>query len=522
MSERAGESASERSGGGGMSDFGRLVRAEWTKFRTVRGWVLGIVAAAVVTVLLGLYVASNSLSSCSLGTVEVECPTPPVGPDGEAVRDKFYFVHQPLAGDGAITVRVTSMTGLITYPPPNHNEIVPGLVEWAKAGVIAKDGTAEGSRYVALMVTAKHGVRMQHDFIHDTAGRPGAVSADAPRWLRLTRAGNTLTGEESTDGASWTRVGTATLAGTVQIGLFVTSPSDLTVDGGVGGGTAQARLAKATATFDNVGLTGTAPGGDWLRDDVGAKPNLDGVPHHPGSVEEAGGVMTLSGNGDMAPLTGEAGPAVPLVLIGLVIGLIVVIVVAALNVSTELRRGLIGMTLLASPRRGRVLAAKAVVLGTVTFVAGTAAAALVIPLAWDLLRDNGFRQPGLPPPTIARVAVEAGLLVAGTALLTLGLGALLRRGLAAVGIAVAVVVLPYLAVIIGGLPTAASEWLLRLTPAAAFAIQQVTPEYAHVVANYTPGSGYYPLPAWGGLAVMAGYAALALGLAAARLRRSDA
>ena len=28
-----------------MSDFGRLVRAEWTKFRTVHGWVLGIAAS---------------------------------------------------------------------------------------------------------------------------------------------------------------------------------------------------------------------------------------------------------------------------------------------------------------------------------------------------------------------------------------------------------------------------------------------------------------------------------------------
>jgi hypothetical protein len=505
-----------------MNDFGRLVRAEWTKFRTVRGWVLGTVAASVVTVLLGLFVASNSHSACSRGAVDVECPTPPVGPGGEAVRDKFYFVHQPLAGDGAITVRVTSMTGLITYPPPDHDEIVPGLVEWAKAGVIAKAGTAQGSRYVALMVTAGHGVRMQHDFVHDAAGKPGAVSADAPRWLRLTRVGDTLTGEESADGASWTAVGTAALAGSVEIGLFVNSPSDLTVDGRVGGGTAQARLAKATATFDNVALTGTAPGGGWRRDDIGAESNLDGTPHHPGGVEEAGGVMTVSGNGDIAPLAGESGPGVQLALIGLVVGLIVVIVVAAVFVTAETRRGLIGVTLLASPRRGSVLTAKAVVLGAVTFVAGTAAAAVVIPLAWGELRDNGFRQPGLPLQTIVRVALQTGLLAAGTALLALGLGALLRRGPAAVGIAVGAVVLPYLAAVIGGLPTAASEWLLRLTPAAAFAIQQVTPEYAHVVANYTPGSGYYPLPAWGGLAVMAGYAALALGLGSARLRRIDA
>lgn len=504
-----------------MRDFGRLVRAEWTKFRTVRGWVLGTVAAAVVTVLLGLFVASNSISSCSNGTVDIECPTPPVGPDGEPVRDKFFFVHQRLAGDGAITVRVTSMTGLITYPPPNHDQIVPGLVEWAKAGVIAKAGTAEGSRYVALMVTAEHGVRMQHDFIHDTAGKPAAVSAGAPRWLRLTRVGAVLTGEESPDGASWTRVGSATLAGTVELGLFVTSPSDLTVSGGVGGGAVQARLATATATFDHVGLTGTTPGAAWARADIGAEPGPAGTVHHPGGVEQAGGVLTVSGNGDIAPLVGESGPGVQLVLIGLVIGLIVVIVVAVLFVTSELRRGVIGVTLLASPQRVRILAAKAVVLGAVTFVAGTAAAALVIPLAWGVLRGNGFRQPELPLSTLARVAIEAGLLVAGTALLALGLGALVRRGSAAVGIAVAAVVLPYLAAVIGGLSTAASDWLLRLTPAAAFAIQQVAPEYAHVLASYTPGSGYYPLPAWGGLAVLAAYAALALGLASARLGRSD-
>jgi len=475
-----------------------------------------------VTVLLGLFVASNSYSSCSNGAIDIECPTPPVGPGGEQVRDKLYFVHQRLAGDGAITVRVTSMTGILTYPPPNHDAIVPGLVEWAKAGVIAKDGTAQGSRYVALMVTAEHGVRMQHDFVHDVAGRPGAVSAGAPRWLRLTRAGDTLTGEESVDGAAWTRVGAAKLAGTVEIGLFVTSPSDLTVDGGLGGGSATARLAKATATFDHIGLTGTAPGGGWQRDDIGLGLNPAGEPHHPGSAAEAGGVMTISGNGDMAPIAGELGPGVQLVLIGLVIGLIVVIVVGALFGSAELRRGLLGVTLLASPGRGRVLAAKAVVLGAVMFVAGSAAAALVIPLGWAVLRHNGSRQPGLPLATIARVAAETGLLAAGTALLALGLGLLLRRGLAAVGVAVAVVVVPYLAAVMGGLPPAAADWLLRLTPAAAFAIQQIVPRYEHVVANYTPVAGYYPLPAWAGLAVLAAYTTLALGLAFARLHRTDA
>jgi hypothetical protein len=120
------------------------------------------------------------------------------------------------------------------------------------------------------------------------------------------------------------------------------------------------------------------------------------------------------------------------------------------------------------------------------------------------------------------VAAETGLLAAGAALLALGLGLLLRRGLAAVGVAVAVVVVPYLAGVMGGLPPAAADWLLRLTPAAAFAIQQTAPRYEHVVANYTPVAGYYPLPPWAGLAVLAAYTALTLALATARLHRTDA
>ena len=41
-------------------------------------------------------------------------------------------------------------------------------------------------------------------------------------------------------------------------------------------------------------------------------------------------------------------------------------------ITAEYRRGLIRTTLAASPRRGRVLAAKAIVIGAVTFAAGLA------------------------------------------------------------------------------------------------------------------------------------------------------
>src|SRR5262245_52371515 len=168
--------------------FAQLLRAEWTKFRAVPGRVIGIVVAALVVTLLGLLAASGIHFGGPNGNAP---PSIPVGPSGEAVTDRFFFMHRQLAGDGSITARVTSLTGIITYPPPNHDQIVPGVVPWAKAGVIVKESTKQGSAYAAVMVTGNHGVRMQYNFTEDMAGRPGGAYAENPLWLRLTRSGDT-------------------------------------------------------------------------------------------------------------------------------------------------------------------------------------------------------------------------------------------------------------------------------------------------------------------------------------------
>ena len=67
-----------------------------------------------------------------------------------------------------------------------------------------------------------------------------------------------------------------------------------------------------------------------------------------------------------------------------------------------------------------------------------------------------------------------------------------------------------------------TDWLLRITPAAAFALQQPAPQYYQVQANYIPPAGYYPLAPWTGFAVLCGWTALALVVAACLLRRRDA
>jgi ABC-type transport system involved in multi-copper enzyme maturation permease subunit len=120
------------------------------------------------------------------------------------------------------------------------------------------------------------------------------------------------------------------------------------------------------------------------------------------------------------------------------------------------------------------------------------------------------------------VIAGTALVLALAAVLALALGTVLRRSAAAITIVIVAIVLPYILSVASVLPVGVSDWLLRLTPAAAFAIQQGAPQYPHVAATYSPSNGYFPLAPWVGLAVLAAYAALALGLAAVFLRRRDA
>jgi ABC-type transport system involved in multi-copper enzyme maturation permease subunit len=521
----------------GRDGFLQLVHAEWTKFRTVRGWVIAAAAAALVIVLLAVFTGSASHSAFCVGASPqtATCHTGHarvlLGPNGEPVIDNFSFVHQPLATHGSITVRVTSLTGM--YSPSGTIQagqnpqagMVSGVQPWSKAGVIVKENLTRGSAYAAVMVTGSHGVRMQDNYTHDTAGTPGAVSVASPRWLRLTRSGDTLTGYDSTDGSHWTKVGTARLArppATVRAGLFVASPDHAVTSGHFGGSSSKGGPSLATGVFDHVSLRGERPSGTWRGDQVGG-----GGPAEPqgGWFHQAGGTFTVAGSGDIAPAvigTMGGGQTVERTLVGAFAGLIFFIVLATVFITAEYRRGLIRTTFAASPRRGRVLAAKAVVIGCVTFVAGLAAAGVAVPLGEHILRSNGNFIYPVSTLTELRVIVGTAALLAVAAILALAMGTVLRRSAGAATAAVVAIVLPYLLGVASVLPTGVAQWLLRLTPAAAFAIQQSLIHYPQVSADYTPGNGYFPLAPWAGFAVLCGYAACALGLAVFLLHRRDA
>ena len=515
--------------------FGQLLHAEWTKFRTVRGWVIGMIAAILVTAGLGLFfVAASGNNSCQGGGGPVQhgagCqPALLLGPGGEPVTDGFYFVRQPLAGNGSFTVRVTSLTGLPNGPLQGL-DMQSGLVPWSKAGIIIKQDLSGGSAYAAMMVTGGNGVRMQWNYTGDTPGLPGAASAASPRWLRLTRDGDTITGYDSTDGAHWTQVGAVHLAGlpsAVQAGLFAASPRSIAVSTGFASGKASFGNTEATAVFDHISRSGAWPASTWTGGDIGSAPPLDVLDVAEG-YHQAAGQVTVTGAGDIAPAIPGPGDSaaghqpIGFFLTGTVAGLIAVIVVATMFMTAEYRRGLIRTTLAASPGRGRVLAAKAIAIGAAAFVTGLAAAAGTVVVATEIAHARGYAMFPVPWPAELRMIAGTAALIAVTAVLTLAVGTMVRRSAAAVTIAIMTIVVPYFLAFTAALPAAIGEWLLRITPAAAFAVQQSIPQYQQVQASYTPMGGFFPLAPWAGFAVLCGWAALALAAAACLLHRRDA
>ncbi|MEU5869041.1 hypothetical protein ABZ815_48300 [Nonomuraea sp. NPDC047529] len=470
-----------------------LLRREWAAFRRP-GRLTALTVAALAVIGLGLMSAFAGRPSC-----DGPCPAAPVAADGSTVSDTFWFLHRGLGREGSITVRMTSMTGTITYPPPNHDQLVAGLVPWAKAGIIVKDGLRQGSRYAALAMTGAHGVRFQYDYKHDLAGSPDRL----PRWLRLTRSGDTVTGAESADGRQWHTVGTATLAGlpeSVQVGLFATSPGDLTLrETGLGGAIEESRFTQAVGVFDQVAVEGGHDGA-WASDPVGEMNHTDWEKYHnPSGAVQKGGIITVSGTGDIGPLNEEAPRVAENLLAGLVIALVVVLVVAVRH----------GSRTAGGAGARRTVAARAAVVGATAFVTGLVAAGVVLPVGVAILSGNGTPAQPLPGLTGARVIVGVALVLALCAVLAFGLGVRLRRGWAAIVVALALVALPYGVTAVPLLPDAVSGWLLRLTPAAGFAVLQTRAEYPQVTAHYAPSAGYFPLPGWAGLAVLAGYAAFA-------------
>ena len=190
--------------------------------------------------------------------------------------------------------------------------------------------------------------------------------------------------------------------------------------------------------------------------------------------------------------------------------------------TTEYRRGLIHTTLAASPRRSRVLVAKAIVLGAVTFAAGLAGAVVAVPLGERLARANGVYLFPVTPSAELRVELGTAALLATASILALAIGTMFRRSAGAVTTVIVAIVLPYLLIANpfmparrGGLADPGDTGRGLRRPADACAVSPGH-EHLHAVQRLLPAG------AVGRVRRAGGYAVVSLAVAAVLLRRRDA
>ena len=103
--------------------------------------------------------------------------------------------------------------------------------DWAKAGVMVRMGTGATSRHVSMLATPGAGVQWTNrptDGAATVHPATTAASIKAPIYLKVHKAANVYTGFYSSNGTSWTQLGssvTVSTGGTYYTGLAATSNS---------------------------------------------------------------------------------------------------------------------------------------------------------------------------------------------------------------------------------------------------------------------------------------------------------
>jgi hypothetical protein len=160
--------------------------------------------------------------------------------------DEFHFAYKMLSGAGSIIAKVESVA--------NTNN-------WAKAGVMIRETLDPDSSHAMMVVTPAQGASFQR--------RPGtgatSLNTDdtgivAPYWVKIERSiSGSFTGSISTDGATWTVVGTESIqmSSNVYVGLAVTAHN---------------ASAACEAVFTNVTTAGNVTM-QWANQDIGIESN---------------------------------------------------------------------------------------------------------------------------------------------------------------------------------------------------------------------------------------------------------
>jgi ABC-2 type transport system permease protein len=197
-------------------------------------------------------------------------------------------------------------------------------------------------------------------------------------------------------------------------------------------------------------------------------------------------------------------------LTGVYLGQAVVAILGVLVVGTEYSTGTMRLTLAAVPRRICVLAAKAGVVVAIVGAVGALSTILSLLTGRWLLAGSGLPPLDLDAGAVLRAATGTVLYLVLVALLSLGIATVVRDSATAIGTVLALLyVLPIVA-------QAVSDDDLRRH------LKQAGPMTAGLSVQTTRGLDELPIGPWQGLAVVAGWAAGALVVAAVLLTRRDA
>ena len=197
-------------------------------------------------------------------------------------------------------------------------------------------------------------------------------------------------------------------------------------------------------------------------------------------------------------------------LTGVTLGQAVAAILGVLVVGTEYATGTIRLTLAATPRRLRVLAAKAVTVTATMAVAAVPAVVVSLLAGRNLLPGNGFPALDLGSEPVLRAAVGSVAYLTLIALLSLGIATLVRDSATAIGAVLALLyVFPIVALAVSDADVERH-------------LKQFSPTNAGLAIQATQGLDDLPIGPWQGLGVLAAWAAGALLLAAVLLAGRDA
>jgi hypothetical protein len=192
---------------------------------------------------------------------------------------------------------------------------------------------------------------------------------------------------------------------------------------------------------------------------------------------------------------------------GMAIAQLAIAVLGVLCISSEYSSGMIRTSLIAVPKRGRVLAAKSLVFAGVTFVVGEVTSFAAF-FAGQALISGHAPHAALGDLGVARAVAGGGLYLTALAVLSVAAGTLLRRPAAAIAAMMAVVlVLPLIA---QALPDSWRNPVTEFWPTQAGS--QITSVY-HSAHTLQP---------WSGFGVMCLFVAVVYAIAWTLLDRRDA